>query len=44
LNRADQAQPGQGLPGGNYEDLVTGQLVTAPLSIPARTGMVLAPR
>lgn len=44
LNRADQAQPGQGLPGGNYEDLVTGQLVTAPLSIPARTGMVLIPR
>ncbi len=44
LNRADQAQPGQGLPGGNYEDLVTGQQVTAPLSIPARTGMVLVPR
>ncbi len=44
LNRADSALPAQGLPGGNYEDLVTGQQLTAPLSIPARTGMVLIAR
>jgi len=44
LNRADQAQAAQGLPPGDYEDLVTNQQVHAPLSIPPRTGMVLVPR
>ena len=44
LNRADQGQQSQGLPAGNYDDLASGQQVTAPLTIPARTGMVLVPR
>ena len=44
LNRHDAAQPATGLPAGSYDDLVTGQQVTAPLSIPARTGMVLVAR
>ncbi len=44
LNRADQPQPAQGLPGGNYEDLTTGQMMSTPITIPPRTGMVLVPR
>jgi glycosidase len=44
LNRGDQAQSAQGLPSGDYEDLTTGQMVRAPLTIAPRTGMVLVPR
>ena len=42
LNRGDAAQPAVSLPAGSYHDLVTGQAVTAPLSIPPRTGLVLS--
>jgi glycosidase len=41
LNRGDDAEPAVGVPSGTYRDLVTGATVTAPLSVPARTGMVL---
>jgi glycosidase len=41
LNRGDTAQGAAGLPAGNYTDAVTGAAVTAPLQIPARTGLVL---
>jgi glycosidase len=41
LNRADSAQGAQGLPAGNYTDVLTGAAVTAPLQIPPRTGLVL---
>jgi hypothetical protein len=44
LNRADQPEAAQGLPAGDYEDLTTGQMVRAPLTIGPRTGMVLVPR
>jgi glycosidase len=43
LNRSDSAQAAPGLPAGTYTDLISGQQVTAPLQIPPRTGMVLAP-
>ncbi|HUJ59638.1 MAG TPA: alpha-amylase family glycosyl hydrolase [Kofleriaceae bacterium] len=42
LNRSDTAQPATGLPPGNYTDLIANQPVTLPLTIPPRTGMVLA--
>jgi glycosidase len=42
LNRGDAAQPATNLPAGTYTDLLTGQQVTAPLSIPARSSFVLA--
>ncbi|MBA3393745.1 MAG: hypothetical protein H0T89_13945 [Deltaproteobacteria bacterium] len=41
LNRGDAAQAAPGLPAGSYTDVVTGQAVTAPLQVPARTGLVL---
>jgi hypothetical protein len=41
LNRGDGAQGAVGLPAGSYKDVVTNQTVTAPLQIPARTGLVL---
>ena len=44
LNRDDVAQAAQGLPAGDYDDLVNGGMVRAPLSIPPRTGLVLRPR
>ncbi len=44
LNRADTTQPATGLPPGDYEDLMTGMQVRAPLSVPPRTGMVLVAR
>jgi glycosidase len=44
LNRDDSAQPANGLPAGDYDDLVTGGMLRAPLSIPPRTGLVLKPR
>ncbi len=43
LNRGDDAEPAPGLPAGSYRDLVSGDTVTAPLSVPARTGLVLQP-
>jgi glycosidase len=44
LNRDDAAQPATGLPAGDYDDLLGGGVLHAPLSIPARTGLVLRPR
>ncbi len=41
LNRGDAAQPATNLPAGEYTDLITNATVSAPLSIPARTGYVL---
>jgi glycosidase len=41
LNRGDDAESAVGLPAGEYTDLVDGTTVTAPLSVPARTGLVL---
>lgn len=41
LNRGDDAEGAVGLPAGTYRDLLTGETVTAPLSIPPRTGLVL---
>jgi hypothetical protein len=42
LNRGDAATQAPGLPAGDYVDVVSGQAVHAPLSLPPRTGMVLA--
>jgi glycosidase len=42
LNRGDSDQPAQSLPAGTYMDLVSGHTITAPLQIPARTGLVLS--
>jgi glycosidase len=42
LNRGDADQPALNLPAGTYTDLATGHTVTAPLQIPARTGLVLS--
>jgi hypothetical protein len=44
LNRSDSPQPGVGIPAGDYEDLVTGAAVRAPLSVAPRTAMILTPR
>jgi glycosidase len=44
LNRGDSAQSATSLPAGDYVDLVTGDTVTAPLTIPPRTGLVLQAR
>ena len=41
LNRGDTAQPATNLPPGDYTDLITNATVTAPASIPPRTGLVL---
>ena len=41
LNRGDDAEAAVGVPAGNYTDLVTGAAVTAPLSIGARSSLVL---
>ena len=41
LNRGDGAQSAVGLPPGDYTDVVTGQAVHAPLTLPARTGLVM---
>ncbi|MCA9680516.1 MAG: hypothetical protein H6708_14905 [Kofleriaceae bacterium] len=43
LNRGDGASAAQGLPSGNYRDLLTGDTLTAPVQAPARTGLVLQP-
>jgi glycosidase len=44
INRSDEAQPATGLPAGSYTELVGNAAVTAPLSIPPRTGLVLIRR
>lgn len=44
LNRSDSAQQAPNLPPGTYEDLLTGQTVTAPASIPPRSALVLIAR
>ena len=44
LNRDDTSQAAGGLPPGDYDDLVGGGTVHAPLSIPPRTGLVLRAR
>ena len=41
LNRGDAPQSAINLPAGNYTDAVTGEAVHAPLTLPARTGLVL---
>jgi hypothetical protein len=42
LNRGDSDQPALNLPAGTYMDLVSGHTLTAPLQIPARSGLVLS--
>jgi hypothetical protein len=44
LNRGDDAEPATGLPAGSYRDLVTGETVSAPMQVPPRTGLALAPQ
>ncbi len=44
INRGDAASAATGLPAGEYHDLVSETDVAAPLSIPARTALVLVPR
>ena len=41
LNRGDGAQPAVGLPTGDYQDLVSGEILHAPVQLPARTGLML---
>jgi len=41
MNRGDAAQPATNLPAGTYTDLLTNTQVTAPLSVPPRTALVL---
>ena len=43
LNRGDAQQPATGLPAGNYTDLVSGAMVTAPVTLQPRSALVLAP-
>ena len=42
INRGDTEQPAVNLAAGTYKDLISGATVTVPLTIPARTGLVLA--
>ena len=44
LNRGDGSQSAPGLPAGNYHDLVSDTDVSAPLTLPARSGMILQPK
>jgi glycosidase len=45
INRADAQRSAGGLPAGNYQDLLGGQIVAGPnLDLPARTSMVLLPQ
>jgi glycosidase len=41
LNRADVANPATGLPAGQYTELISGQSMTTPISLPPRTAYVL---
>lgn len=44
LNRADANRPAGGLPSGDFQDLLTGQVIAGPnLDMPARTSMVMIP-
>lgn len=44
LNRSDAPQPAVNLPTGGYVDLLTGDPVSAPLTIQPRSSLVLAPQ
>jgi glycosidase len=44
LNRGDSPQPATNLPAGSYVDLVTGEPVSAPLTLEPRSALVLAPQ
>jgi glycosidase len=44
LNRGDGPTAAPSLPAGSYRDLITQTTVSAPLSIPARSAMVLEPQ
>lgn len=45
LNRADGTRTAGNLPGGDYQDLLSGQTVAGPsVNLPARTSMVLVPQ
>ena len=41
MNRGDNAEAATGLPAGTYIDLVSGDTVLAPVSVPARSALVL---
>ena len=41
LSRGDSAQQAQFLPPGDYVDLVTGAALQTPISLPARSAVVL---
>jgi glycosidase len=41
VNRGDAAQGATNLPGGTYQDLINGGTVSAPLTLPARSVVVL---
>ncbi len=45
LNRADSNRSAGGLPGGDYQDLLTGQMYSGTsIDLPARTGVILLPQ
>jgi glycosidase len=44
LNRGDFATAAEGLPAGDYTDLISGQDVSAPVDVAGRSAMVLVPR
>ncbi len=44
LNRSDASQSATNLPAGSYVDLVSGNPVSAPLMLQARTALVLSPQ
>jgi glycosidase len=45
INRGDGQASANGLPGGDYEDLLSGQIVSGTsIDLPARTSMVLLPQ
>ena len=43
LNRGDSTQQATNLPTGTYKDLISGDTVTAPVTLAARSARVLAP-
>jgi len=42
MNRSDSSQQATNLPTGTYTDLVTGDSVTAPVTLPPRSALILA--
>jgi glycosidase len=44
LNRGDSSTAAPSLPAGSYTDLITEQSVTSPLTLPARSAMILQPQ